>query len=226
MYCSKCGTQLADDTAFCGSCGRGTGIAPRVAAAAAVAGNAAAGLPGYTNPAGAAAGGVALRTPTGAMLAVPSPYAGFWLRLLAYLIDHVVLGVVFGVVVLLAIAAIGIGYFRSIIQGLRENNGEFPFELVSMILMAILVAMAFSWIYHAWMESSQYQGTLGKMALGLIVTDMNDRPITFARASGRFFARIISNLIPLELGYIMAGFTEKKQALHDMIASCLVLRKL
>ena len=64
------------------------------------------------------------------------------------------------------------------------------------------------------------------VALGLIVTDMNDQRITFGRASGRFFARIISNLIPLEIGYIMAGFTEKKQALHDMIASCLVLRKI
>jgi uncharacterized RDD family membrane protein YckC len=57
------------------------------------------------------------------------------------------------------------------------------------------------------------------------VTDLQGRRITFARASGRFFAKIITGLIPLGIGYIMAGFTEKKQALHDMIASCLVLRK-
>ena len=63
------------------------------------------------------------------------------------------------------------------------------------------------------------------MALGLIVTDMEGRPITFARASGRFFAKIITGMIPFGIGYIMAGFTEKKQALHDMIASCLVLQK-
>ncbi len=75
------------------------------------------------------------------------------------------------------------------------------------------------------MESSSYQGTLGKMALGLIVTDLQGRRVTFGRASGRFFAKIITGLIPFALGYIMAGFTEKKQALHDMIASCLVLRK-
>ncbi|MGC1597749.1 MAG: RDD family protein, partial [Candidatus Acidiferrales bacterium] len=80
-------------------------------------------------------------------------------------------------------------------------------------------------LYYAWMESSQYQGTLGKMALGLTVTDLQGRRVTFARASGRFFAKIITGLIPLAIGYIMAGFTEKKQALHDMIASCLVLRK-
>jgi uncharacterized RDD family membrane protein YckC len=59
----------------------------------------------------------------------------------------------------------------------------------------------------------------------LIVTDWNDQPVTFGRATGRFFAKIITGLIPLGIGYIMAGFTEKKQALHDMIASCLVLRK-
>jgi uncharacterized RDD family membrane protein YckC len=209
MYCSKCGTQLADDTVFCSHCGQPTGLT-------------AARLPG----AGTAASGLARPAAAGAMLVVPSPYAGFWLRLLAYLIDHILLGVVLGVVAMLAIAAIGISYFRSVIEGLREGTGEFPAELVSVILAAILVMFAASWIYHAWMESSPYQGTLGKMALGLIVTDLNDQPITFGRASGRFFARIISNLIPFEIGYIMAGFTEKKQALHDLIASCLVLRKI
>jgi uncharacterized RDD family membrane protein YckC len=76
------------------------------------------------------------------------------------------------------------------------------------------------------MESSNRQATLGKMALGLIVTDLEDRPVTFARATGRFFSKIITGLIPLGIGYAMAGFTEKKQALHDMIASTLVLRKL
>jgi uncharacterized RDD family membrane protein YckC len=63
------------------------------------------------------------------------------------------------------------------------------------------------------------------MALGLTVTDLQGRRVTFARASGRFFSKLITGLIPLAIGYIMAGFTEKKQALHDMIASCLVLRK-
>ena len=61
--------------------------------------------------------------------------------------------------------------------------------------------------------------------LNLKVTDMTGEPISFGRASGRFFARIITHMIPLEIGFILAGFTEKKQAIHDMIASCLVLRK-
>jgi uncharacterized RDD family membrane protein YckC len=86
--------------------------------------------------------------------------------------------------------------------------------------------LVLQWLYYAWMESSEHQATLGKMALGLIVTDLDDRRVSFARATGRFFAKIISGLIPLAIGYIMAGFTEKKQALHDMIASTLVLRKI
>jgi uncharacterized RDD family membrane protein YckC len=216
MYCSKCGTKLANDTVFCSACGQPTGIAAPVAIP---------GLAGSSTPVDLAGGSVARYTPTGAMLVVPSPYAGFWLRLLAYLIDHILLGVILGVMAMVAVAAIGIGYFRSIVRGVQEGNGEFPFELVSIVLLAALVIVVASWIYHAWMESSPCQGTLGKMALGLIVTDMDDRQITFGRASGRFFARIISNLIPLEIGYIMAGFTHKKQALHDMIASCLVLKK-
>jgi uncharacterized RDD family membrane protein YckC len=221
MYCSKCGTQLANDTIFCSACGQATGLVAPVGTA--VPESRAPGFPGYANPAPA---GAAQYTLAGATLFVPPPYAGFWLRFLAYIIDIVVLGVIFGVVALLAVAAIGIGYFRAIVEGLRDGGGDFPVQLISVIIVASLISLVVSWIYHAWMESSQYQGTLGKMALGLIVTDMTDRPITFARASGRFFAKIITGLIPLGIGYIMAGFTEKKQALHDMIASCLVLKKL
>jgi uncharacterized RDD family membrane protein YckC len=221
MYCSKCGTQLANDTVFCSSCGQATGITAPVGTT--IPGSGTIGTPGYANP---ASGGVARYAPAGATLFVPPPYAGFWLRFLAYIIDNIVLGVIFGVVALLAVAAIGVGYFRAIVEGIRDGGGDFPVQLISVIVVASLISLVVSWIYHAWMESSQYQGTLGKMALGLIVTDMTDRPITFARASGRFFAKIITGLIPLGIGYIMAGFTEKKQALHDMIASCLVLKKL
>ncbi|MGB6469852.1 MAG: RDD family protein, partial [Candidatus Acidiferrales bacterium] len=70
-----------------------------------------------------------------------------------------------------------------------------------------------------------WQGTLGKRALGLLVTDLEGRRVSFGRASGRYFGKIVSALI-LMIGFIMAGFTEKKQALHDMLAGCLVLRKL
>jgi uncharacterized RDD family membrane protein YckC len=163
---------------------------------------------------------------SGAVPAIlPSPYAGFWLRFLAHLIDSVVAGIVFGIFALLVVAIVGVGYFRTLLEGMNSENPTFPLALVSIILLASAVSVVATWLYYAWMESSKYQGTVGKMALGLIVTDLQGRQITFARASGRFFAKMITGLVPLGIGYIMAGFTEKKQALHDMIASCLVLRK-
>jgi uncharacterized RDD family membrane protein YckC len=74
------------------------------------------------------------------------------------------------------------------------------------------------------MESSSQQGTLGKMALGIKVTDMNGSRVSFGRATGRYFAKIISGLT-FSIGYIMAGFTQQKQALHDIIAGCLIINR-
>lgn len=81
-----------------------------------------------------------------------------------------------------------------------------------------------SWLYYALMESSNMQATLGKMALGLYVTDLNGNKIGFGRATGRFFGKIISGLI-LCVGFMMAGWTQKKQALHDIMAETLVLKR-
>jgi uncharacterized RDD family membrane protein YckC len=83
--------------------------------------------------------------------------------------------------------------------------------------------LAAEWLYFALMESMK-GATLGKMALGIIVTDLQGNRISFGRATGRYFAKIISSLTIL-VGYIMAGFTQRKQALHDIIAGCLVINK-
>jgi uncharacterized RDD family membrane protein YckC len=72
------------------------------------------------------------------------------------------------------------------------------------------------------MESSSFQATLGKRALGLRVMAINGEAASFGRASARYFAKILSSI--LLIGYIMAAFTEKKQALHDRMAGCLVIR--
>lgn len=81
-----------------------------------------------------------------------------------------------------------------------------------------------NWLYQAILESSEMQATLGKKAIGLKVTDLDGNRISFARASGRYFATILSS-ITFGIGFIMAGFTEKKQALHDIIAGCLVIKE-
>jgi uncharacterized RDD family membrane protein YckC len=87
-----------------------------------------------------------------------------------------------------------------------------------------IIALLFgSWLYEAFMESSSYQATLGKMICGLKVTDIYGNRISFERATGRHFAKWLSGMV-LGIGYIMVGFTERKQGLHDLVAGTLVRR--
>jgi uncharacterized RDD family membrane protein YckC len=150
-------------------------------------------------------------------------YAGFWKRFVAYIIDDIVLSAA-GVLVVLIIGGIfGLGML-STMGSEAEPNVAFFAAAASGIFMAILCIMVAGWLYYALMESSANQGTLGKMALGIKVTDLNGNRISFGKATGRYFGKIVSGMI-LSIGYIMAGFTEKKQALHDIMASCLVVMK-
>jgi uncharacterized RDD family membrane protein YckC len=80
------------------------------------------------------------------------------------------------------------------------------------------------WIYNAAMESSRKQGTFGKMALSIAVTDMSGRRVSFGKASSRHFSKFLSMFF-LGIGFLMASFTERKQALHDMVAGCMVVVK-
>jgi uncharacterized RDD family membrane protein YckC len=211
MFCSKCGTNVTDGATFCSACGQPTSAVTPLGTAPA---RPTLGLaPAYAAPTPAFA-------PT-----LPSPYAGFWLRVVAHLIDDLLIGVGIGILVLIGVGIIGVGSLRTMFAGMQGENPEIPAALISAFVFVGIASVLLAWIYNAGMESSRHQGTLGKMALGLIVTDLQGRPIGFAVASGRYFAKIITGLIPLGIGYAMAGFTEKKQALHDMIASCLVLRR-
>src|SRR5580704_6845001 len=209
MFCSKCGTNVTDGAAFCSACGQPTAGAATIAPVPA---RPAPGLPPSYPPAVLAA-------------ILPSPYAGFWLRVVAHLIDDLVLGIGIGILVLIGVAMVGIDSIRSMAEGMKGEDFQMPAPIISAIFCVTVAAIVLVWIYNASMEGSKHQGTLGKMALGLIVTDSQGRPIGFGHATGRYFAKIITGLIPLGIGYAMAGFTDKKQALHDMIAGCLVLRR-
>lgn len=136
-------------------------------------------------------------------------YAGFWLRFWAYLIDCCVL-VALPILIAVIIAPL---FF----------TGNVGIAFLGIWIFIVPVVLAEGWLYYALMESSGYQATLGKRALGLKVTGMYGERITFGRATVRYFGKILSGLM-LHIGFIMAAFTEKKQALHDMIASCLVIR--
>jgi uncharacterized RDD family membrane protein YckC len=143
-------------------------------------------------------------------------YGGFWRRFLAHVIDQFLIGVVAGVFGL----AVGFNFFGSLLRGDVQ-------DIIGALLALGTFQVAYlcgQWLYYAFMESSEYQATLGKMALGLKVTDLAGQRIAFGRATGRYFAKILSGLI-LMIGYIMAAFTERKQALHDMLASTLVVMR-
>lgn len=141
-------------------------------------------------------------------------YAGFWLRFVAMLIDEVLLQIVYQ----------GIGFVLAMPTAIGFMMGRSAMAVgAASILVSWPLMMCVAWVYAAVMESSSSQGTLGKMALGLKVTDMQGRRVTFARATGRHFGKIVSG-ITLLVGYIMAGFTERKQAMHDMMAGTLVVK--
>lgn len=158
-------------------------------------------------------------------------YAGFWWRFLAILIDGILLWIVQWIILfILKMAGVHLEATPEETQAITERfleDKDFMAMWSDLMLLSI-PSMIFSnilqWIYFASMESSKTQASLGKMALGIRVTDMNGNRISFLRASGRYWGKIISGLT-LGIGYIMAGFTEKKQALHDMMAGCLVMRK-
>ncbi|MBI4809901.1 MAG: RDD family protein, partial [Ignavibacteriales bacterium] len=117
------------------------------------------------------------------------------------------------------LAMIGIGLWN---EDFDPSVG-FVFYLIGTYIAMILTIIVGEWLYFALMESMK-GATLGKMALGIIVTDMKGNRISFGRATGRYYGKIISSLT-LSIGYIMAGFTQQKQALHDIIAGCLVINK-
>jgi len=147
----------------------------------------------------------------------PVAYAGFWLRFVAYIVDSIILGI--------AGAAIFFPLFRANIHAFTQSNLWELYMTTSRPVVAIrLLGLMMSWIYYGFLESSTWQATIGKKLLGLRVTDLAGNRISFGRASGRFFGMILSGFI-LGIGFLMAGFTEKKQALHDMIAGCLVIKQ-
>lgn len=163
-------------------------------------------------------------------------YAGFWIRFLAYIIDEIIISAVASLLVIPFSILIGLGIFSrfafdeydyySMVGFIQHNFNDVSVEeifiLVIFILLFTIVIVAIQWLYYALMESSDKQGTVGKIILNLKVVDLVGNKISFGRATGRFFGKILSGLI-LNIGYIMAAFTEKKQALHDMLAGCLVI---
>ncbi len=134
-------------------------------------------------------------------------YAGFWKRFVAATVDTLIIFLI-GLIPTIVIVYIGV----------TAGYSQDSMNLAGLTMWAIIGC-----IYYANMESSSKQATVGKTAMGIIVTDMDGKRISFGKAAGRYFGKYISGAI-LMIGYIMAAFTPKKQALHDIMVGCLVVK--
>src|SRR6202011_1884185 len=225
VYCSKCGSLVEDGVAFCPACGQPVQPSASLSAALPVGASSAAAVPtGY----GANAYPAASQMVPPVVYAQSSvQYAGFWLRVVAYLIDSIVLGV--GFMALFIPFAIMTG-LTAVLGNIhpgddpREVGGVLGGTFFLGLFTVACLGFLGGWLYHAKMESSSWQATLGKKALNLRVTDLYGARVSFNRATGRHFAKLITGLIPFGVGFMLARLTERRQALHDMIAGCLVLR--
>lgn len=142
-------------------------------------------------------------------------YGGFWIRVVAYIIDSIIINIGSGV----------LGLFFGVGLGAGLGAIDTPQDQIvdTAELTGALLGLLVSWLYFAVMESSAMQATLGKKVFGLIVVDTAGDRISFLRATGRYFSKILSALILL-IGFIMVAFTERKQGLHDLIAGTLVVK--
>lgn len=208
-FCQACGNEVATQYRICPACG-GRKLLPNPPPAQA-------GAP--TSPASAsAAAPVPAHAPAPAYR-VPLPvmpatvkvgpagalYAGFWVRLGAYLLDVLIMfGIALCVNVSIGISAPELDYGKA--EGLFN-----------------LVAFFVFWLYHAIQESGPHQATFGKRVLGLRVGDEQGQRLSFPRATGRFLGKIMSSLV-FGAGFLMIAFSDRKQGMHDKIASTLVLR--
>ena len=140
-------------------------------------------------------------------------YAGFWKRFFALLIDTLISGL-FGFIIglVLGIALVVFGVSPAALNDPAAQAGFNIFGFVIGVSYCVL------------MESSKFQGTIGKLALGIKVTDLEGNQIGFAKALGRYFGKFVSGII-FGIGFLMVAFTERKQGLHDSISGCLVANK-
>jgi uncharacterized RDD family membrane protein YckC len=147
-------------------------------------------------------------------VAATHEYAGFWRRFLANGVDRIPLTMVQATtngLIDVSLARAGNALPESILWWL------------AVAMVVLVMSFVIEWLYYALQESSTHQATIGKRALGIVVTDLAGNRISFGRATGRYFARYIT-FLTLGIGYLIQPFTAKRQALHDKIAGTLVIR--
>ena len=197
IFCSKCGCGNISTSQFCQRCGESLWPAGVAAIpASAVSTVAVAALPGTRG------------------------YGGFWMRVLAFIIDIIVVRIA----MIPVLALFGLSSLHRVSH--MNTDDMQPRDILFLASTGMAAAMLLfcaHWLYEALFTSSSWQATLGKRALGLIVTDEVGRRLSFARATGRFFAKMLSWATAC-IGFIIAAFSQRKRALHDIIAGTLVFK--
>jgi uncharacterized RDD family membrane protein YckC len=149
------------------------------------------------------------------------PYAGFWRRLAAFLLDFLIgfgawLAVIAAVTFLIAAVMLSVG---------GQTLDSFPKAIPNWVNLAYYgLGLVMTWLYYTFAEASRWQGTVGKLALGIKVTDLAGTRISWLRANARYWAKLLSFLI-VGVGFLMIAFTERRQGLQDMLASTLVVTR-
>jgi uncharacterized RDD family membrane protein YckC len=210
LTCENCGKELPDGVSFCAHCGTPVSVA-RIG-------------PVYVPAAPPAVEQVSVPQQQFALPQSRPTYAGFLLRAVSSFIDRIILSFIFGI-----ISSFRPAVFLILPDPNTQNVAPATFQEFLMSIPhptpeGFLVLLVLMWVYYAGFESSAWQATPGKKLLRLYVTDVSGRRVTFSRATFHNMGRMISEMT-FWVGYIPAAFTEKKQALHDMIAGCLVLRR-
>lgn len=201
MFCIHCGSNNPDDARHCSRCGRQVSLAQSSAADTS-----------FRAPASNQRFGeftTATPQPTQHSAATAMRYGGFWVRAGALVIDGFVVNAV-TIAVVLPFAFL-----------VAQDNESWPeIAAVAFYVVNLLVA----WLYPALTESSERQATIGKRAVGVVVTDTRGNRISFARATGRTVAKIL-NVLTLGIGWLIAAFTPQKRALHDYASGTLVVQR-
>ncbi len=141
-------------------------------------------------------------------------YAGFWRRTLAALIDCFLVNVP-ALVLALAVEIVAVSFWH-----VSKLQAE---ELFSQTYLVLLIFLP--WLYFAGFEASRFQATVGKIACGVVVADKNGIRLNFMRATGRYWAKLLS-VATLFIGFLMCTATVRRQALHDFLAGSVVIKRI
>ncbi|MDP4133921.1 MAG: RDD family protein [Bacillota bacterium] len=139
-------------------------------------------------------------------------FAGFFRRFIAFIIDLALCMIVIVPIMYMLFLMV----FPEII-----NRGYSPLLVT---LISLIIEVVPTWLYNAFMESSKYEGTIGKIILRIAVVDCQGNRLSFTRSTERFFLKLILSSAIAGFGFIMVAFTKRHQGLHDVLMNTLVIK--